>query len=234
MPTVSVVLPTYNERDNIAPLIRAILTHAQEPTEVWVVDDDSPDGTWQVVAEMARADPRVHLVHRTNERGLTTAIATGIAASQGDVVAWMDCDFSMPPQVLPQLVAALEGADLAVGSRHVPGGADVGHSWTARTFSRAINRFASLLLGGGVRDYTSGFIAARRGVLERIALQGDYGEYCIDLLARAQRLGFRVVEVPYTCAERASGKSKTGAHALDYVRRGWRYVWTVLRLCWGR
>lgn len=233
MPTVSVVLPTYNERDNIGPLIQALLAQVQEPVEVWVVDDDSPDGTWQVVQALAEEDPRVHLLRRVGERGLTSALAAGIAASRGEVVVWMDCDFSMPPEVVPPLVAALEGAGVAVGSRYVRGGQDVGHSWMARAFSWAINLFASLLLGWGVRDYTSGFIAARREVLERIPLQGDYGEYCIDFLYRAQRAGYRVVEIPYTCAERASGESKTGANVLDYLRRGWKYVWTVLRLRLG-
>jgi dolichol-phosphate mannosyltransferase len=228
-----VVLPTYNERDNIGPLIQALLSQVREPVEVWVVDDNSPDGTWQVVQALAEEDPRVHLLRRVGERGLTSAIAAGIAASRGDVVVWMDCDFSMPPEAVPHLVAALEGADVAVGSRYVRGGRDVGHSWMARAFSRAINLFASLLLGWGVRDYTSGFIAARREVLERIPLRGDYGEYCIDLLYRAQRAGYRVVEIPYTCTERATGESKTGANALDYLRRGWKYVWTVLRLRLG-
>ncbi|MGQ9567586.1 MAG: polyprenol monophosphomannose synthase [Anaerolineae bacterium] len=233
MSAVSVVLPTYNERDNIGPLIQALLAQVQEPVEVWVVDDDSPDGTWQVVQALAEEDPRVHLLRRVGERGLTSALAAGIAASRGEVVVWMDCDFSMPPEVVPRLVAALGGADVAVGSRYVRGGQDVGHSWMARAFSWAINLFASLLLGWGVRDYTSGFVAARREVLERIPLRGDYGEYCIDFLYRAQRAGCRVVEIPYTCAERASGESKTGANVLDYLRRGWKYVWTVLRLRLG-
>ncbi|MGQ9593581.1 MAG: polyprenol monophosphomannose synthase [Anaerolineae bacterium] len=233
MSAVSVVLPTYNERDNIGPLIQALLAQVQEPVEVWVVDDDSPDGTWQVVQALAEEDPRVHLLRRVGERGLTSALAAGIAASRGEVVVWMDCDFSMPPEVVPRLVAALGGADVAVGSRYVRGGQDVGHSWMARAFSWAINLFASLLLGWGVRDYTSGFVAALREVLERIPLRGDYGEYCIDFLYRAQRAGCRVVEIPYTCAERASGESKTGANVLDYLRRGWKYVWTVLRLRLG-
>ncbi|NLE76331.1 MAG: polyprenol monophosphomannose synthase [Chloroflexi bacterium] len=228
---VSVVLPTYNEAENIGPLTLAILAHLTDPVEVWVVDDDSPDGTWGVVANLAAQDPRVRLLRRTDARGLTSAISAGIAASSGDVVVWMDCDFSMPPEVIPQLVYALRtGADVALGSRYVPGGGDVGHSWMARAFSWTINAFAALLLGWGVRDYTSGFVAARREVLERIPLQGDYGEYCIDLLHRAQRLGYQVEEIPYTCVTRASGESKTGANALDYLRRGWKYVRTILQL----
>lgn len=236
MPTVSVVMPTYNERDNIGPLIDAVLGSARHPTNVWVVDDDSPDGTWQIVAARQAADPRVHLVRRVGESGLTSAIARGIRDSDGDIVVWMDCDFSMPPERIPDLVDAIVdgGYDLAVGSRYVRGGRDVGHSWMALAFSRTINVAASVALGFGVRDYTSGFIAGRRVVLQRFDLRGDYGEYCIDLLARAQRAGVRIVEVPYVCAERRSGESKTGANALDYVRRGRKYVTTIGRLALQR
>ena len=236
MTTVSVVLPTYNEKDNIIPLLEAVLQSAQHPTNVWVIDDHSPDGTWQLVAARAASDPRVHLVHRTKEHGLTSAIARGIHDSDGDIVVWMDCDFSMPPERIPALVNAIvvDSADVAVGSRYVRGGADVGHSLMAQAFSRTINVAASLLLGFGVRDYTSGFIAARRIVFDRLDLRGDYGEYCIDLLARAQRHGWRVVEVPYLCVERQSGQSKTGVTLLDYVRRGRNYVATIVRLALRR
>jgi dolichol-phosphate mannosyltransferase len=114
---------------------------------------------------------------------------------------------------------------------------------TARAFSVTINLFASLLLGWGVRDYTSGFVAARRTIFDvpgdhpveetgrpRLALRGDYGEYCIDLLARAQMAGLNVQEVPYICGARLSGESKTGSSPVDYFRRGWKYVTTTLKL----
>jgi dolichol-phosphate mannosyltransferase len=229
---VSVVLPTFNERDNIGPLIEALLAHlADVPTEIVVVDDDSPDGTWEVVAGMAEGDERVRLLHRTEERGLTSALAAGIGQGRGEIVVWMDCDFSMPPEVVPALVEAVDqGYDLALGSRYVRGGRDVGHSWTGRAFSRTINFFASLLLGWQVRDYTSGFIAARRRIFDQINLQGDYGEYCIDLLHRARRLGFRLKEIPYDCVPRERGESKTAANAWGYVRRGTKYVTTILQL----
>ena len=94
---VSVVFPTYNERDNIGPLIREVLKHTPPNTEVIVVDDDSPDGTWKIVEEMQRDLPNLRLLHRTTERGLTSALRAGIAAAAGDVVVWSDCDFSMPP-----------------------------------------------------------------------------------------------------------------------------------------
>jgi glycosyltransferase involved in cell wall biosynthesis len=195
-----------------------------------VVDDDSPDGTWEVVQDMATQEPRIRLMRRIDERGLTSALNVGIHQARGDVIAWMDCDLSMPPEVLPALLAATDEVDLAVGSRYAPGAADVGHSLTARLFSRTINLAASLLLGWGVKDYTSGFLAVRRPVFDLITLQGDYGEYCIDLLARAQRLGFTTREVPYRCVPRLRGESKTATTITGYVRRGWNYVVTVLRL----
>src|SRR5512139_2679293 len=164
---LTVVLPTYNERHNIPILIDGILRHVTTPVQVLVVDDNSPDETWKVVQELAGAEPRVRLLRRTTERGLTSAIWAGIMAADTDAVSWMDCDLAMPPEVIPQLLERLaRGADIAVGSRYVRGGGDPGHSLTARAFSVTINTFASLLLGWGVRDYTSGFIAARRTIFD--------------------------------------------------------------------
>ncbi len=235
MSHVSVILPTYNERDNIGPLIEAILRVLDgREVQVLVVDDDSPDGTWQVVQQMAAADRRVELLRRTDERGLTSAIATGIARAAGDIVVWMDCDFSMPPEVIPALVEAVErGHDVALGSRYVRGGRDVGHSLIGRLFSRTINLYASLLLDWAIKDYTSGFIAARREVFDHVDLRGDYGEYCIDMLYRAKRRGFRIVEIPYDCVPREAGESKTATSVWGYLRRGIKYVLTVLRLRFG-
>jgi dolichol-phosphate mannosyltransferase len=180
---------------------------------------------------MAATEPRVRLIRRVTERGLTSAIWAGIRAAETEAVSWMDVDLAMPPEVIPKLLEQLTaGADIALGSRYVAGGSDPGHSFLARAFSITINLFAALLLGWGVRDYTSGFVCARRAVFDRITLRGDYGEYCIDLLARGQMLGLRVVEVPYTCGARFSGESKTGANIAAYLRRGWRYVVTVLGL----
>jgi dolichol-phosphate mannosyltransferase len=233
--SLTVILPTYNERENIPILIAGILASVHTPVKVLVVDDNSPDGTWQVVREIAAQEPRVQLLHRTTERGLTSAIWAGIKVADGDAVSWMDCDLAMPPETIPLLLDRLNaGADVAIGSRYARGGKDVGHSFMARAFSITINTFASLLLGWGVRDYTSGFVAARRPVFDKIHLQGDYGEYCIDLLGRAQRLGLRVQEVPYICGSRLHGESKTGADIGDYLRKGWKYVVTVLKLAIGR
>jgi dolichol-phosphate mannosyltransferase len=227
---VTVILPTYNERDNIEPLIEGVLTHVRPAPEVLVVDDNSPDGTWQLVESLAEKYSTVRLIRRTNERGLTSAIRRGIAEAQGDVVVWMDCDLSMPPAKIPELLSALKDCDMAIGSRYVPGGADIGHGFVARSFSRTINFFAGLFLGFHVTDYTSGFVAARREIFDRITLQGDYGEYCIDLLCHASRRGYRLSEVPYHCVARHAGDSKTATNVWGFFTRGWNYVLTVLRL----
>lgn len=237
-PLVCTVLPTYNERDNIGPLILGVLTHAITRHLIVVVDDDSPDGTWQVVdaiaAELNTPDEiRVVLIRRTDESGLTAAIQRGIDEAiqtyGADIVTWMDCDLSMPPKDIPRLVNAIlsDGADMAIGSRWIPGGADVAHGAMARSLSWMINRYAITMLGNQVHDYTSGFIAGRASVFREIRLRGDYGEYCIDLLGRALKRGYRVVEIPYVCVPRTAGDSKTGANLWDYLAKGRKYVRTV-------
>lgn len=241
MTLVCTVLPTFNERENIAALIEGILTNSITPHMVLVVDDNSPDGTADIVRALAArynsADSlRVALYVRTGQKGLTSAIQCGIDFALetfgAEIVTWMDCDLSMPPADVARLVRTVleEGADIAVGSRWIQGGADVAHSWMARTLSRILNGFAVLMLGDAVHDYTSGFIAARAAVLRTIRLRGDYGEYCIDLLARAVRSGFVVKEVPYTCVPRTAGESKTGANLWDYLAKGRKYVATIWNL----
>ena len=273
---VCTVLPTYNERGNIGELVERLLAANRQPYLVLVVDDNSPDGTWEVVEELVKKAPPDHsgsaglqtplpllpsagdssgtprvaqeggersceagsvvLCRRIGEKGLTSAIQRGIDEAinthGAEIVTWMDCDLSMPPEDVPALVRAIRegGADVAVGSRWIPGGADVAHGAMARTLSWIINHFAILLLGRQIHDYTSGFIAARADVLSRIRLQGDYGEYCIDLLGRAQRLGFTLVEVPYVCVPRTTGESKTGISLGDYLSKGRNYVATIWRL----
>ncbi len=252
-PLVCTVLPTYNERDNIRPLIERLLAANRPPYLVLVVDDDSPDGTWREVEALAEQYPlppsrspeeggrgSVCLVRRIGEKGLTSAIQRGIDEAilhhGAAIVTWMDCDLSMPPEDVPKLVQAIvgDGADVAVGSRWISGGADVAHGLMARTLSWIINHFAILLHGRQVNDYTSGFVAARAAVLRQIRLRGDYGEYCIDLLIRAGRLGYRLQEVPYVCVPRTAGASKTGANLWEYIDKGRDYVATIVRLWWQK
>jgi dolichol-phosphate mannosyltransferase len=233
-PRISIILPTYNEAGNIGPLIdRTLQALGDYPggVETVVVDDDSPDGTWQLVAEKAKIDQRVRLIHRTNESGLTSAISRGIREARGDWIGWMDCDLSMPPEDWPKLAGALaKGAGMAVGSRYVAGGGDVAHSFTGRLLSRVINLWAGLMLDGAIKDYTSGFILGRKEIFDKIDLRGDYGEYCIDLLYRTKRAGYTIRELPYLCVPREAGESKTATDIWGYLGRGVNYVKIVWRL----
>jgi dolichol-phosphate mannosyltransferase len=229
---LSVVLPTYNERDNILPLIERLdAALASVGHEILVVDDDSPDGTAARVETYAAGHPTVRVIRRVGVRGLVTAIQEGIAQSRGDAVAWMDADLSMPPELVAALYAALPRADVALGSRYVAGGSDGRDNVPVhRLFSGMLNAALRLLLGTGVTDYTSGFLCVKRSVLREIPLTGDYGEYCIEFLHRARRRGFRIVELPYRNAPRVHGESKTAAGVGGLLRRGWRYVWLALRM----
>jgi dolichol-phosphate mannosyltransferase len=232
--TTSVVLPTYNERDVISGVVREILDVLGD-VEVLVVDDDSPDRTWEVVGTDFAGDRRARALRRIGRRGLASAIAEGIAATGGEVVVWLDADGSMPAEVIPRLVAATADADVAVASRYAAGGRDARDSRTRVLASRVINTFGTLWLGGPVRDWTSGFVAARRTALRRVPIRPDhaYGEYCIDFLHRACRAGFRVVEVPYACAERRAGTTKTSPSLRRFALLGLTYARTILRLRWA-
>ena len=229
---LSAVLPTFNESENIIPLIERIeASLAGVPHEVIVVDDDSPDGTSAVVARFAERHPAVKVHRRIGKKGLTTAIQDGIDLATGDAVLWMDCDLSMPPEAIPALYAALAHADVAIGSRYVPGGADARDDVPLhRLFSKLLNGYLKLLLGSEVTDYTTGFVCARRRVLDDIRLRGDHGEYCIDFLHRARKRGFAIVELPYRNTPRVHGESKTATSALGLLTTGWKYVTASLRL----
>jgi len=233
---ISIVLPTFNESENIGPLIEEIYRVMGEDAEVIVVDDDSPDGTWAVVEEMVGAYPSLLLIRRKEERGLVSALNKGIASSSAEVVAWLDCDFSMPPQKIRDLYTGiLQGYDMVIGSRFVEGGrvdSVAGSQDTPLAFfmSSLLNSFIQLVLGSQTRDYTSGFVAVRRPVLEKVRLRGDYGEYFIELAYRTRRLGFKILEVSYVSPPRRKGTSKTGSHLFHYLKRGSKYVWRTFKL----
>jgi dolichol-phosphate mannosyltransferase len=229
--TASVILPTYNERETIVRLVGEILA-AVPDADVLVVDDDSPDLTWAIIEQTFAGDARVRVLRRIGRRGLPSALAEGTNQAKGDAVVWLDADGSMPATAIPGLLAALADADVAVGSRYVSGGRDARTSRVRIGASWLINAFAALLLSRGVRDYTSGFIAARRSVLERVPIRTDsvYGEYCIDFLYRAVRAGIPVREVPYRCDERRGGETKTAPDIARFARLGIAYVIAIVKL----
>lgn len=232
--SISVVLPTYNEAENILPMIQALrLALGGRLTEIIVVDDDSPDRTWEM-AESA-AEPVCRVLRRIGRRGLASALSEGIAASRGDIVVWMDCDLGMSAAEVPRLVDALDHCDVAIGSRYAAGGSDLRAPLRAR-MSRMLNRFASLVLDGRIRDYTSGFAAAKRNVFETAPLPAiGYGDYFIEWAYRCLRRGFCVREVGYIFKERARGLSKTAPDTMTFLLLGFRYFNRVIRsrLCYA-
>jgi len=232
-PHISVVLPTFNEAGNIVPLIERVAAALEEvPHEILVIDDRSPDGTAALAREAARSYPQTRVVERQPPAGLTVSIRDGIERARGTFVAWMDCDFSHPPELLPALFAPLRAgeADITCASRYVYGGADSRGEPTAVFASLVITKLAQWFVDRRVLDYTTGYLMAPRALLLELGLRGDYGEYCIELLGSAVLRGYRVRELPYESIPRAAGESKTASNLLGFVRRGWRYLATIGRL----
>ncbi|GAA2564404.1 polyprenol monophosphomannose synthase [Mycolicibacterium diernhoferi] len=210
-----VIIPTYNERENL-PLIVGRVHAALPDVHILVVDDGSPDGTGQLADELSLADPdRIHVMHRVSKDGLGAAYLAGFdwgLSREYTVLVEMDADGSHAPEELPRLLAAVDGgADLAIGSRYVPGGTVRNWPWRRLALSRTANTYSRVLLGVDINDITAGYRAYRREVLEKIDLSAvDSKGYCfqIDLTWRAINAGFTVVEVPITFSERELGVSK--------------------------
>jgi dolichol-phosphate mannosyltransferase len=219
---VSIILATYNERENIDETIQSIFANVPDPVEVIVVDDDSPDETWRLAAEIG--DPRVVVIRRVDTRGLASAFNRGIIESRGEIVGWMDADMCMPPSLLPQMIAALDEHDVVVGSRYAPGGVD--DRARLRVWSSLfINRLATLVLGHGIRDYDSGFVVLRRDVFNKVSvIPVGYGAYFIEFLFACCKKGLRVHEIPYRFTDRAKGVSKSIPSLWRFFTSGMGYV----------
>ena len=210
---VLVVVPTYNEAENLAPVV-ARMRAAVPEVDLLVVDDGSPDGTGDIADRLAAADASVHVLHRTRKAGLGAAYIAGFrwALADGyDVIVEMDSDGSHAPEELPRLLTALREADLVIGSRWVPGGQIRNWPLYRQIISIGGSTYARVLLRFPVRDSTSGYRAFRRQVLEELKLDEVASQgYCfqIDLAWKTWRSGFRVREVPITFTEREVGRSK--------------------------
>jgi dolichol-phosphate mannosyltransferase len=226
-----VVLPTYNERENL-PLIVPLILEAAPQIDVLVVDDNSPDGTGAVADQIALREPRVRVLHRPRKEGLGRAYLAGfaraLAAGYGRILE-MDADFSHDPARLPALLAA--DADVALGSRYVPGGGTVNWGLGRRMLSRGGSLYARAILGLHVCDLTGGFKCFRREVLERLDLASVRSSgyaFQIELTYRALRRGFRVVEVPITFVDRRVGQSKMSRRIVAEA------LWMVWKLRFDR
>jgi dolichol-phosphate mannosyltransferase len=214
---VVVCLPTYNERENLEPMVRAldevVRVHDLD-ARVLVIDDSSPDGTGELADRLSGRYPFLAVLHRPKKEGLGPAYIAGFLwalAADAERIVEIDCDFSHDPQDLPRLVAATENADLALGSRYVDGGGTRNWGLGRRAVSRFGSLYARAFLGVGISDLTGGFKCFRRAVLEQIGLERISTKgyaFQIETTYRAIRSGFRVVEVPIVFSEREAGGSK--------------------------
>jgi dolichol-phosphate mannosyltransferase len=209
-----VIIPTYNERDNVEAITRAALA-ADDRLDILIVDDNSPDGTGQLADALAAKEPRIQVLHRTKKEGLGRAYlhAFSWGLERGyELLIEMDADFSHDPKYLPVMIEAAQGgADLVIGSRYVKGGGTVNWGTGRKILSRGGSLYARTILGVGVRDLTAGFLCFRRAVLQAIdlgAVKSTGYAFQIELKYRAIKAGFRLEEIPIIFEDRRVGQSK--------------------------
>ena len=227
--TVSVVLPSFNERVNIEEAIDRISNVlGDQLLEIIIVDDDSPDETWRLVNELNYE--KVNLIHRTEEKGLASALASGVNSSKGEIIVWLDCDLGIPPEEIMTLVDQLNGYDVSIGSRYVNNGSDARAKWI--TFSSIVlNKFAQLMLSKEVKDYTSGFIAVKRKVVDHIKINPKgFGQYFIEFAYQCHREGFKITEIGYAYGDRKGGVSKSTDSFLTFLKLGLGYITKIIIL----
>lgn len=221
-----VIIPTYNEIDNLRPLLQEIFLYAPD-TDVLIVDDNSPDGTGKLADEIHDENPRVNVMHRMEKAGLGKAYIAGFtyAIEHGyDAAFEMDADFSHDPRYLPDFLKAIEHADLVIGSRYIPGGDTPDWSPLRRFISGGGNIFARFMLGIPIHDCTAGYRCYRREVLESIDLdtvQSQGYAFQIEMAYRVMNRGFKIVETPIVFMDRRVGKSKMSR---QIVIEGFTYV----------
>ena len=228
-----IAIPTYNERENIGALLPTLLAlHAD--AHVVVVDDNSPDGTGDIVAGLARGDQRIHLIRRDRKRGLGSAYRTAFAwALEREYarVVVMDADRSHDPAEIGHLLEAADRADVVVGSRYVPGGRIENWPWSRRALSGGANALARIMVGREVHDWTAGFKCYGRAALASLALDRIRSEgysFQVEILFHCRRAGWKIQEVPITFIDRRLGRTKMSR------REVYQAMVTLLRIAWRR
>lgn len=225
-----VIIPTYNERENVGQIVPSVLALTDSETEILIVDDNSPDGTAGVVQDLMKQNSRVHLLLRQKKEGLGRAYIAGFrwGLEHGfDVLTEMDADFSHRPEDLVKILAEAKKSDFAVGSRYVPGGRTVNWGILRKLISRGGSLYSRLILGFPLRDWTGGFNAWNRKVLETMGLdkvQSNGYSFQIELKYRALRLGYKGTEVPIVFEDRRVGQSKM---SMKIVIEAFYRVWLI-------
>ncbi len=222
---LSVIAPTYNESENVVPLIMELQSVLRGIRyEIVICDDNSPDRTWARAEEISKGDPRVRVLRRTRDRGLARAVVDGFSLAQGKAVACIDADLQHDPAILPKMLQTLEeGADLVVGSRYVAGGGTANWNWRRRFTSWSATKMAEWLLGVKLRDPMSGYFLLRREDFLRVRQVLNPNGFKILLEVAARLKPSRVREIPYTFRLRAAGKSKLSSRVIfAYLGQLWR------------
>ena len=228
---ISVVIPTYNERDNIVKIIDSLEEScSRDIKEIIIVDDNSPDGTWKVVEELKKKIKKLRLIRRIRANGLPSAIIEGIRSAKCEYILWMDSDLSHPPKLIRKMMAYIDDYDVVSASRYVKGGKDRRGILRVAT-SRALNLFGSMVLNIGVKDITSGFYLVKKHVFKKIKLKDHgYAEYCIKFTWDVKREGYKIKEVPYTVIDREKGYSKSYKNFANFMKHGCLCIKEILAL----
>ncbi len=233
MPRTLICMPTYNEAENLRPILQAIHNVVPE-VHILVIDDNSPDGTGDIADEVAERDERVHVLHRTEKAGLGKAYIAGFRwALEHDYerILEMDADFSHQPKYLPEMIGQLDDYDVVVGSRYVAGGGTEDWGALRKLISRGGGFYSRTILGIDVQDLTAGFVAWRREVLEDLALDDVEASgyvFQIELKYRAFKKGYKILEVPIVFPDRIAGESKmTPDIAAEALWRVWKIRFKV-------
>lgn len=225
-------MPSYNERENIPEAMHRIAaTLGDTLKEIIIVDDDSPDKTWELVEQMGKEeDPRFKVIRRTEKRGLASALADGTKVATGDIIVWLDCDLGIPPEDIVKLTEKLPEYDAAIGSRYLPGGQDTRH-WFRGWLSTVFNTYTRLVLGRHFWDWTSGFAAATKETMRKCPLSEEgFGEYFIEWVYVCTLNNVKMVEVPYRYGLRKAGESKTDSDIRVFLKLAITYALRVLQI----
>lgn len=226
---ISIIFPVRNEQDNIKQLVEEASEVLKDRYELLFIEDSSTDETSQIVCKLASHYSNVHYV-KNKQKGIPSAISTGIESAQSEIVCWMDADLSMPVSLVPKMITELKNHDIVIGSRYVEKGLDLRKSKLRVVSSKLFNLLSKKFLNTDINDLTSGFVVTKKEIVHKVGLKGRYGEYCIWFLYRAEKIGYRIKELPYTFEERNKGISKIGNNIMSLLKHSLFYFSMLLQL----
>ncbi|EKD25727.1 MAG: Glycosyltransferase [uncultured bacterium] len=235
---ISIILPTYNEENNIIPIIKEIENVLKSFNyEIIIIDDNSLDNTFHKITDLSKINKSIFPISRIDEKGLASAIKHGIKKCKGDIVIWFDCDFSHPTYILPEFIKRIqnEKLDAVIASRFIVGSKDLTFKLFTiihfhKILSKWLNKLCSKLLINSFTDWTSGFIAIKSDILKKIEFNGNHGEYFMELVFGLGINGYRVREIPFESPPRKTGDSKTANNIKSLILNGYYYFHKLFQL----